>query len=281
MAANTVTAYRRDLGRYAAYLDERGITDPGTVEEDDLRGYVRWLRDPDGGGRSYAEASIARMVVAVRGFHRFLAREQLTDGDVSAGLPTPRAARPLPKALSLAAVDRLLAAPSGATPGAWRDRALLELLYSAGLRISELTALDVDDIDEVDRLVRVTGKGDKQRLVPFGEPAAEALEAWLVRGRPASRPEGPAVVVKHRGGGRTPAGAGARLNHHPAGGGGGAGGSPHTLRHSFATHLLDGGADVRAVQELLGHASVTTTQIYTMVSRQALREVYERAHPRA
>jgi integrase/recombinase XerD len=282
LARNTVEAYRRDLSRYAEHLADVGIDDPRTVATEDLEAFVAWLRGrTTDAGRPYASSSIARTVVAVRGFHRFLAREGLTEDDAAAAIATPRAGRSLPKALSVEDVARLVAAPVGDTPLARRDRALLELLYGAGLRISEATGLDLDDLDPVDRLLRVTGKGDKQRIVPFGDLAADALDAWLVGGRPALTPRVPAVFVNARGGRLTRQGAWKIVGGHADRVGLAAAVSPHTLRHSFATHLLDGGADVRAVQELLGHASVTTTQIYTLVSRGALREVYERAHPRA
>jgi integrase/recombinase XerD len=282
LAGNTVDAYRRDLSLYARYLEEVGIADPREVAADDLEAFVGWLRRRrSGAGHPYAASSVARIVVAVRGFHRFLAREGLTDTDASADLGTPRAARSLPKALSLADVERLLAAPVGDEPLATRDRAMLELLYGAGLRISELTALDLDDLDPVERLIRVRGKGDKERIVPYGEVAATAIDRWTVGGRPGLQPRGPALFVNARGGRLTRQGAWKIVRGHAERVGLSSAVSPHTLRHSFATHLVDGGADVRAVQELLGHASVTTTQIYTLVSRAALREVYERAHPRA
>ena len=282
LAANTVQAYRRDLVLYARYLEDIAIEDPRAVTAEDLDAFVVWLRArTSASGKPYASSSVARIVVAVRGFHRFLAREGLTAADVSAQVGTPRADRSLPKALSIESVERLLAAPVGDGALALRDRALLELLYGAGLRISELTALDLDDLDHVDRLVLVRGKGDKERLVPFGEVAAEELDRWLIRGRPSLRPSSPAVFVNARGGRLTRQGAWKVFTAHADRVGLRAHVSPHTLRHSFATHLLDGGADVRVVQELLGHASVTTTQIYTLVSRAALREVYERAHPRA
>jgi integrase/recombinase XerD len=282
LARNTVVAYRRDLSRYADYLAEVGIADPRVVATEDLEAFVAWLRSrTTDTGRPYASSSIARTVVAVRGFHRFLAREGLTEEDASAAVATPRAARSLPKALSVEDVARLLAAPVGDGPLPRRDRALLELLYGAGVRISEATTLDLDDVDPVERLIRVTGKGDKQRIVPYGDIAAEMLDAWLVGGRPALAPRAPAVFVNARGGRLTRQGAWKIVGGHADRVGLAAAVSPHTLRHSFATHLLDGGADVRAVQELLGHASVTTTQIYTLVSRSALRDVYERAHPRA
>ncbi len=282
LSANTLQAYHRDLELYASYLDERGVDSLRDVEPEDVEEFLAWLRGRiSAAGRPYAPASVARMVVAVRGLHRFLAHEGIVGQDIAADVGPPSAGRPLPKALSVAQVDRLLATVSGFEPASLRDRAILELLYSSGLRISELTSLDVDDLDLVDRTVTVTGKGSKQRVVPFGAAAADALDAWLVRGRPATSPTTPAVFVNLRGGRLTRQGVwqivkrrahDARLSDDV---------SPHTLRHSFATHLLDGGADVRAVQELLGHASVTTTQIYTHVSRERLREVYDQAHPRA
>ncbi|MBW3621566.1 MAG: site-specific tyrosine recombinase XerD [Actinobacteria bacterium] len=282
LADNTLQAYRRDLATYAAFLAERGIDDPRRVTQDDLESLVPWLRQRrTGAGEPYAASSIARTVVAVRGLHRFLAREGLTDQDVAAEVDTPTTMRSLPKALSVAQVERLLDAPVGDDPVALRDRAMFELLYGGGLRISELTALDVDDLDRVDGLVRVRGKGGKDRVVPFGRAAGEAIDAWLVRGRPRVGTSGSAAFTNARGGRLTRQGAWKVLKGHAERVGLSDAVSPHTLRHSFATHLLDGGADVRAVQELLGHASVTTTQIYTLVSRQRLREVYDRAHPRA
>ena len=282
LARNTVEAYRRDLEVYARYLDEIGIDDPRAVLAEDVEAFVGWLRGrTSASGEPYAASSVARIVVGVRGFHRFLAREGLAAEDASVTVGTPRTDRSLPKALAIEEVDRLLAAPVGDEPRALRDRAMLELLYGAGLRISELTSLDVDDLDDADRLVRVHGKGDKHRLVPYGEVAGRALERWLVSGRPALSPSSPALFVNARGGRLTRQGAWKLVRHHADRVGLGDRVSPHTLRHSFATHLLDGGADVRAVQELLGHASVTTTQIYTLVSRKVLRDVYQRAHPRA
>jgi integrase/recombinase XerD len=282
LARNTVAAYLRDLAIYETYLAEVGIDDPREVRGEDLEAFVAWLRTrPSANDRPYAPSSVARIVVAVRGFHRFLAREGETGADPAAQLGAPTAARSLPKALPVATIERLLAAPTGDEPLARRDRALLELLYGAGLRISELTALDLDDLDPVERLVRVRGKGDKERIVPYGEVAAEALDAWLVQGRPGLSPRDPAVFLNARGGRLSRQGAWQRVKAAADRVGLGDRVTPHTLRHSFATHLLDGGADVRSVQELLGHASVTTTQIYTLVSRAALREAYERAHPRA
>ena len=282
LSTNTVDAYRRDLAVYARYLDEFGIEEPRKVATADLEQFLVWLRThPSRSGKPYADPSIARIIVAVRGFHRFLAAEGVTSTDVSADIATPRSARPLPKALPIEMIDALLAAPHGGDRLALRDRAILELLYGAGLRISELVSLDVDDVDETERLLLVRGKGDKDRLVPFGEVAADELSAWMIRGRAGVSTTGPAVFCNARGGRLSRQGAWKIIKGHAKTVGMEERVSPHTLRHSFATHLLDGGADVRAVQELLGHASVSTTQIYTMVSRAVLQDVYRRAHPRA
>lgn len=282
LATNTLLAYGRDLGVYARFLLEQGIRSPLDTTPEDIEEFVAWVREQTSTeGRPYAPASVARTVVAVRGLHRFLVREGLAQDDAAAHVETPITRRPLPKALSLEDVDRLIGAANGEDRRALRDRAILELLYSSGLRISELTGLDVDDTDLADRSVIVTGKGSRQRVVPFGSQAAAALEAWLIRGRPAIAPQLPALFVNLRGGRLTRQGVWKIVKRHADSANLGSTVSPHTLRHSFATHLLDGGADVRAVQELLGHAHVTTTQIYTLVSRARLREVYHRAHPRA
>lgn len=282
LAHNTLAAYRRDLRLYARYLDEVGIADPTEAEEEDVEFFVAWLgRQRSSTGRPYARSSIARVVVAVRGLHRFLAREGRAGDDVASAVETPRPDRTLPKALSVEQIERLLDVIPADGPLALRDRAMLELLYAAGLRISELIGLDVDDVDLVERSVLVTGKGSKQRLVPFGRAAGDALGTWLVRGRPATDPQAHAVFTNRRGRRLTRQGAWKIVKTYARRAGLDGDVSPHTLRHSFATHLLDGGADVRAVQELLGHANVSTTQIYTLVSRQRLREVFDRAHPRA
>lgn len=282
LASNTVEAYRRDLDQYADYLAETGLDDLAEVATPDVERFVAWMRTRrSASGRPYAASTVARTVVAVRGLHRFLADEGLVPADAAADVDTPRTGRPLPKALPLPQVERLLAAPVGDDPTALRDRAMLELLYGSGLRISELTGLDVDDVDRVERLVRVRGKGSKDRVVPFGAVAATAIDQWLVRGRPLLAAGTPAVFVNTRGGRLTRQGVWKLVKEHADRVGLNDDVSPHTLRHSFATHLLDGGADVRAVQELLGHANVTTTQIYTLVSRQRLREMYDQAHPRA
>ncbi|MEP9395536.1 site-specific tyrosine recombinase XerD [Gordonia sp. VNQ95] len=285
VAANTLASYGRDLGRYRRYLSDRGIADLGEVREQDVREFLVALRrgDAQTHDQPLAESSVARTLVATRGFHKFAAAEGLVGEDVAHGVRPPSPARRLPKALSVTDVVAILDAAGAADhPRALRDRALLELLYSCGARISEATALDVDDIDTDTRAVRLSGKGGKERVVPVGGPAIDALDAYLVRGRPAlvSRSQ-PALFLNARGGRLTRQGAWQVLAAAAERAGLDIAVSPHTLRHSFATHLLDGGADVRVVQELLGHASVTTTQVYTLVTVNTMREVYATAHPRA
>jgi integrase/recombinase XerD len=282
LAAATVQAYRRDLTRYGGYLQERGVAGTGDVRQEDVEAFVAWLRDLHGAdGRPLAARTVTRTVVAVRGLHRYLRAEEDAVSDPAAGVAAPATGRSLPKALSVEDVLALLAAPVGDGPATLRDRVALELLYGAGLRISELVGADLDDVDRVEHLVTVRGKGDRERIVPFGEPAAAAIDAWLVRGRPLTAPRTSALLVNLRGTRLSRQGLWKVLHAHAAAVGLEGRMTPHTLRHSYATHLLDGGADVRTVQELLGHASVTTTQIYTLVSRSALRSVYARAHPRA
>ncbi|MDF2143361.1 site-specific tyrosine recombinase XerD [Knoellia sp. p5-6-4] len=285
VSANTLKSYRRDLARYTAYLGGRGVTDPAAVTEAHVSDFLATLREGSADHPPLAASSAARTLVAVRGFHRFLVLEGDTAQDPAGAVSPPRPPARLPKAISVEDVERLLAAAGvGDTPASLRDRALLEVLYGAGARISEAVGLDVDDVDAAEGVVRLFGKGGKERVVPLGSYAAEALSAYLVRGRPALASKGrgtPAIFLNQRGGrlSRQSAWAALRAAAERAGLSGHL--SPHTLRHSFATHLLDGGADVRVVQELLGHASVTTTQIYTMVTVQRLREVYAQSHPRA
>jgi integrase/recombinase XerD len=282
LATHSLAAYRRDLGVYGTYLDSAGVDGPLEAQPADLAAFVAWLREQrTDAGRPYASSTVARTLVAVRGLHKFLVREGLAAVDPSTEVTGPRQKRSLPKALTQAQTEALLAAPAGEEPSALRDRAMLELLYAAGLRITELVELDVDDVDIDGRTVRCVGKGDRDRIVPVGRAAQSAVEAWLVRGRPALRPTGPALLCNRRGGRLTRQGGWKILKKHAEAVGLADTVSPHTLRHSFATHLLDNGADVRVVQELLGHASVNTTQIYTLVSRARLRAVYEQAHPRA
>lgn len=285
VAANTLTSYRRDLARYTAYLASQGVHDPTRIAEAHVSDFLATLREGSADHPPLAASSAARTLVAVRGFHRFLALEGDVATDPAGAVSPPRPPARLPKAISVEDVEKLLQAASvGDTPASLRDRALLEVLYGAGARISEAVGLDVDDLDLREGVVRLFGKGSKERIVPLGSYAADALGAYLVRGRPVFAVKGkgtPAVFLNQRGGrlSRQSAWTVLRAAADRAGLGGHL--SPHTLRHSFATHLLDGGADVRVVQELLGHASVTTTQIYTLVTVQRLREVYAQSHPRA
>ncbi|CAM4214060.1 Tyrosine recombinase XerD [Mycobacterium basiliense] len=290
VAPNTLSSYRRDLRRYSKHLEDRGITDLAKVGEDDVSEFLVSLRrgDPESGATALSAVSAARALIAVRGLHRFAAAEGLADLDVARAVRPPTPGRRLPKSLTVDEVLALLEGAGGDNPAdgplTLRNRALLELLYSTGARISEAVGLDVDDIDTQARAVLLRGKGGKQRLVPVGRPAVGALDAYLVRGRPdlARRGRGtPAIFLNARGGRLSRQSAWQVLQDAAERAGITSGVSPHMLRHSFATHLLEGGADVRVVQELLGHASVTTTQIYTLVTVHALREVWAGAHPRA
>ncbi|MFM9033544.1 MAG: site-specific tyrosine recombinase XerD [Mycobacterium sp.] len=293
VAANTISSYRRDLRRYVGHLAQRGIVDLRHVTETDVSEFLVELRrgDSDAGAAPLSAVSAARALIAVRGMHRFAAAEGILDLDVARAVKPPTPTRRLPKSLTLDEVLALLEGAGGDGPGDGpldlRNRALLELLYSTGARISEAVGLDVDDVDTRARSVLLRGKGGKQRLVPVGRPAIAALQAYLVRGRPDLARRGRAagsgggVFLNARGGRLSRQSAWQVLQDAADRAGISAAVSPHTLRHSFATHLLDGGADVRVVQELLGHASVTTTQIYTLVTVNALREVWAGAHPRA
>jgi site-specific recombinase XerD len=288
LAAHTLSAYQRDLTRYQAAMSARGRTSIGEVTTEDIAEFLAGLRQGGDGHPPLAASSAARTVAAVRGLHAFAAADGMAGGDAAVPVRPPAPARRLPRAIGIAEVERLIAAAGAGgaadSPLPLRDRALLELLYGTGARISEAVSLDVDDVG--DPALRLAGKGGKHRIVPVGSYAAQALDAYLVRSRPAlavrSRraSASPALFLNARGGRLTRQGAWGVLRA-AAGRAGLAGVSPHTLRHSFATHLLDGGADVRVVQELLGHASVTTTQVYTLVTVDKLREVYAAAHPRA
>ncbi len=284
---HTLAGYRRDLGRYLVYLAGHGVTEPGAVTEAEITGFGAALSEGEG-GRPLAPSSVARALVAVRGFHRFAASEGLGENPAAAISP-PKQAKRLPKALDVAAVKRLLDAPDTTTVTGLRDAALLELLYGTGARISEVLDLDVDDLTpalaDPELGLRLFGKGRKERLVPLGSYARDAVDAWLVRGRPTwagkSARTTPALLLNSRGQRLSRQSAWAVIRRHAETAGITTEVGPHTLRHSYATHLLDGGADVRVVQELLGHASVTTTQLYTLVTVEHLREVYLTAHPRA
>jgi len=290
-----LAAYRRDLVGYEAWLRARGLG-PGAgpvddkvvndkvVDEKVVAEYVAHLRQS-----GQAPASVARALVAVRSLHRFLVQEGGAGTDPTSDLRPPPVPQGLPKALSEAEVASLLAAVTGDGPAQLRDRAVLEVLYGTGMRISELTGLSLPDLAVEDQLVRVLGKGNKERLVPLGRYARQALVAWLgPGGRPAMVPrswgrrtDADAVFLNQRGGRITRQGAWGIVRRYGRAVGLGGRLSPHVLRHSCATHLIDHGADIRVVQELLGHASIATTQVYTKVSTERLRAVYESAHPRA
>ena len=285
---HTVSAYRRDLARYAEHLRARGIDEPGSIGEADVSAFVAAVRAPADGSPGVAPSTAARMLSSVRGWHRFLVEEGLADRHVSAEQRPPKQPRRLPKAISIDEVERLLEACAGDDPLRLRDRALLELLYATGARVSEAVDLAVDDVlgddGAVAEAVRLFGKGRKQRLVPLGRYAREALEAYLVRARPLLARQGgstPALFLGARGAALSRQSVWLVMRDAAARASLTAELSPHTLRHSFATHLLEGGADVRVVQELLGHASVATTQLYTLVTADAVREAWATAHPRA
>ena len=289
LAANTLSAYRRDLSRYANYLAACGPARPGDVTRRHVTGFVQALSDGSDGGTALGVRSAARTVVAVRGLHKFWALEGITTADPASDVHPPMPGKRLPKAISVDEVTRILEAAGTDTATGLRDRALLEFLYSTGARISEAVGLDVDDISLQSELagpaiVRLFGKGSKERLVPLGSYGARALDAYLVRGRPLLAAKGkgtPALFLNARGGRISRQSAWTILKAAADKANITKDVSPHTLRHSFATHLLEGGADVRVVQELLGHASVTTTQVYTLVTADTLREIYAAAHPRA
>ena len=284
----TVRSYRSDVLGLLAHLagDAGGSTTAadlaGAITLPALRG---WLAAQVGAGA--ARSTVARRVAAARSFSGWAARIGLLTSDVAARLEAPRARRHLPEVLDVGqAAETIRTADLGAAEGdpiALRDRLVVELLYSCGIRVAELCGLDVDDIDTERRLLRVVGKGDRERAVPYGPPAVRALRAWLDAGRPelATTASGPALLVGVRGGRLDPRAARRIVNEVTAATPGAPQVSPHALRHSSATHLLEGGADLRHVQELLGHSTPATTQIYTHVSADRLRAAYRGAHPRA
>ena len=305
LSGHTVVAYRRDLIQFLQFAGRAGVTDPGRVEPLLLRRFLALQRT-----RGLAAASIARKAAALRAAFRFLARRGLVPDDPAAGLGAPRGPKRLPVVLKPRQVDRLLAGPEPVDPIGLRDRAILELLYATGIRVGELCGLRLADVDLAADTVLVLGKGARQRVVPFGEPARDALLEYLVNGRAAMLPNPdrppPSTRASRRAGSAGTRASGrdaaadrealffnrrrrpmtqrdvrGMLERYRVAAGAPAGTSPHTLRHSYATHLLEGGADLRAVQELLGHVSLTTTQTYTHVSNERLRRVYEQAHPRA
>jgi len=284
LARNTLASYRRDLRRYREYLAGIGHDRLEDVTEELVTGFAVSLVEGDQDHAALARSSAARTLAAVRGLHGFAYAEGITAEDPAKRVRPPRPGERLPRALGVDEVLRVLATPGDNGPGALRDRALMELLYSTGARISEIVGLDLDDLDDSERTVVLAGKGGKQRQVPVGRPAVQALQAYRTRARPAFAKHGrgsPAVFLNARGGRLSRQSAWQVLKTAARRAGIEEEISPHTLRHSFATHLLEGGADVRVVQELLGHSSVTTTQTYTLVTVNTLREVYAMAHPRA
>ena len=282
-AEGTISAYRRDLRTYVAWLRTQGRA-LDEVTEEDLSAFIASLRD-----RELAPASVARTMVPVRALHRFLADEGGAPTDPGAHLELPRVPKGLPKALTEEEVGRLLDAPVGDRPAVLRDRAMLEVLYGTGVRVSELVGLSIGDVDLDSALLRAFGKGSKERIVPIGVPAVRSLVAWFgPEGRPRMAPaqwrrrgDAEAVFLNVRGGRLSRQGAWDVLRRYARLVDLEGKLTPHVLRHSCATHMLDHGADIRAVQELLGHASISTTQVYTLVSTERLWEVYRNAHPRA
>ena len=282
LSRNTLDAYRSDLLQLGAFLESRGVT-ALEAEHADLAAFLDDLAAGAEDRAPVAAATLQRKAACVRSFYRHLRREEVLHRDPTADLRAPRKSQRLPHVLSRAEVGRLLAAPRGTAPAVLRDRALLELMYACGLRASEATGLDVADVDLRHGVLRARGKGSKERLVPIGREAVAAVRAYVERGRPdlVDLREQPRLFVNQRGGGLTRQGLYKIVGGHAEAAGLKGRMSPHTLRHTFATHLLAGGCDLRAVQEMLGHADVATTQIYTHLSAERLQDVYRRAHPRA
>jgi integrase/recombinase XerD len=288
LSANTLAAYARDLSRYTDWLDVQGVTDARLITPAQIGLFAGSLRTVDTTGDApsvpLAASSVARILSSVRGFHRHLADEGSVDSDAAREVKPPKLASRLPKAITIDQMATLLGAVTGDDVLALRDRALLEMLYATGARVSEAVGLNVDDVMDDSEIVRLVGKGSKQRVVPVGSYARQAVDAYLVRARPVLSARGratPGLFLGQRGQRLSRQGAWlviqsvarrAGLESHV---------SPHTFRHSFATHLLQGGADVRVVQDLLGHSSVATTQLYTLVTADTLRDMYVTAHPRA
>jgi integrase/recombinase XerD len=283
LSRNTLAAYRTDLLQFGRFLAGRG-RDATRAEPADLSAFLADLAQGDGNGRPPAStATINRKAACLRSFYRHLRREEAIEDDPAARLETPRRGKKLPEILSYGEVQRLLAQPRGDDPVTLRDRALLELMYASGLRASETIGLEVGDVDLDHGIVRARGKGSKERLVPIGGKAIAALRMYLrsARGQLARVPEERKLFLNFRGGPLTRQGLYKIVLRHAEAAGLGDRMSPHTLRHSFATHLLAGGCDLRSVQEMLGHADLSTTQLYTHLSGEELKEAYFKAHPRA
>ncbi len=280
-SANTVDAYRRDLREYAATLAIRGVAAAGAVKREDVTAHIRMLRE-----RGLAPSTVERKVAAIKSFHRFCVREGIAEDQPTASLPLPKVPERLPDTISISDADRLLSQPFQTTPSGFRDRTILEVLYGCGLRVSELTGLQLGDIDFETGLLRVFGKGSKERVVPIGGAAERALREYLAHGRPylrakkaTLRQDPTAVFLNVRGQRMTRQAVFGIVRTY--GGRVGLALHPHSLRHSFATHMLEGGADLRSLQEMLGHADISTTQVYTHVDRAHIIEEYLSTHPRA
>lgn len=278
---HTIDAYRRDLTAYAAFLASRNVTLPDQVTRDDVTSYIGTLRE-----RGLAPSSIERKVASAKSFHKFLVREGVTENHPTASVPLPKVPKRLPVVVSIDEIDRMLSQPFPVTPGGLRDSAMLEVLYGCGLRVSELTGLDLTDIDLTDGFLRVFGKGSKERVVPIAGAALRAMAEYLSHGRPFLRPKSSrsrqdpaAVFINQRGGRMTRQTVFTTVRAYA--GRVGLDMHPHTLRHSFATHMLEGGADLRSLQDMLGHSDISTTQLYTHVDRSHIREEYLSTHPRA
>jgi integrase/recombinase XerD len=278
LSRNTLDAYRSDLLQFGRFLEGRDMGAAHATSAD-VADFLTEL-----GSKSASPATIHRKAACLRSFYRHLRREGVRDSDPTASLSAPRRGRKLPQVLTRGEVDKLLGQPRGTEPAALRDRALLELMYACGLRASEAISLAVGDVDLEDGLLRARGKGSKERIVPVGQRALSAVRVYLQRGRPQlirRNPEEKNLFVNFRGGPLTRQGLYKIVRRHAVTAGLADRMSPHTLRHTFATHLLAGGCDLRSVQEMLGHADVSTTQLYTHLSSGRLKEVYFKAHPRA
>jgi integrase/recombinase XerD len=281
LSRNTLEAYRSDLLQYGRFLEARGVAASG-AQAADISDFLARLSG--GNGRATASpATVHRKSACLRSFYRHLRREGVMEEDPTAALASPRRSKKLPHVLTRGEVATLLSQPAGTEPSALRDRALLEVLYACGLRASEAISLQLADVDLDDGIVRARGKGSKERLVPVGRAAVDALRTYVERGRPrlVRDPDEVHLFVNFRGGRLTRQGLYKIIQKHARAAGLADRMSPHTLRHTFATHLLAGGCDLRSVQEMLGHADVATTQLYTHLSSERLKDVYFKAHPRA
>ncbi|KSU85650.1 site-specific tyrosine recombinase XerD [Fictibacillus enclensis] len=279
LSKNTVDSYRRDLEQYALYMEKVERIDAiGKIQRANIVGYLLHLKE-----NGKAATTIARNIASIRSFHQYLLREKISDADPSVHIETPKTERKLPKVLSMKEVEALLDVPDSYHPFGMRDKAMLELLYATGIRVTELVSLDQSDVHLSMGFLRCLGKGNKERIIPLGKMAASAIQVYLESGRPALQKgkSGNALFLNHHGNRLSRQGFWKILKHLAQKANIEKELTPHTLRHSFATHLLENGADLRAVQEMLGHADISTTQIYTHVSKTRLKDIYAAYHPRA